>query len=107
MLFGLKIFQDIFQMCMDQVMDHVAGIIALHSDIHVYGQTPEEHDWHLLQLMLMASQHGIIFNNSKCWIRQPQISLYGAVFTAKGMQPNPSKTSPPLIPLLNLSPFWD
>ena len=41
--------------------------------------------------MKMASQHGGIFNSSKCQIRQPQISFYGAVFTTKGMKPDLTK----------------
>ena len=59
--------------------------------IYVYAAIPQEHDWHLLQFMKTASQHNIIFNSSKCQIRQPQIAFYGAVFTAQGMQPDPSK----------------
>ena len=98
MPFGLKISQDIFQMCMDQVIDCLPGIIAIHDDICIYNHTPEQHDQHLLKLMQTAAQHGIVFNSSKCWIRQPQIAFYSAVFTAKGMQPDPSKIQVLLTP---------
>ena len=33
----------------------------------------------------------VVFNSLKCWIRQPQIAFYGAVFTPQGMQPGPAK----------------
>ena len=53
----------------------------------MFGHTPEEHDEHLLCLMESAKTHGIVFNSTKCHIRQPQIAFYGAVFTGQGMQP--------------------
>ena len=76
---------------MDQATDHLPSIIAIHDNICIYGHTPEEHDWHLLQLMQAAKEHGIVFNSAKCQIRQPQTAFYGAVFTAQGMWPDPSK----------------
>ena len=89
--FNLKISQDIFHMHLDQVTDHLPSIIAFHDDICVYGHTPEEHDQHLLQLMRMASQHGIIFNSSRCQIKQLQIAFYSADFAVTSMMPDPSK----------------
>ena len=91
MPFGLKMSQDVFQMQMDQATDCLPGIIAIHDDICMFGHTPEEHDEHFLCLMESAKTHGIVFNSTKCHIRQPQIAFYGAVFTGQGMQPDPSK----------------
>ena len=55
MPFGLKMSQDVFQMCMDQITNRVPGIIAIHDDMCVFGKTREEHDTHLLQLMKTTS----------------------------------------------------
>ena len=33
----------------------------------------------------------LVFNSNKCSICQPQISFYGAIFTAQGMKPDPVK----------------
>ena len=76
---------------MDQATDCLPSIIAIHYDICMFGHTPEEHDEHLLCLMESAKTHGIVFNSTKCHIRQPQIAFYDAVFTGQGMQPDPSK----------------
>ena len=65
--------------------------IAIPDDICIYGHTPLEHDWHLLQLMQTAYEHSIAFNSTMCQIRQPQIVFYSAVFTAQGMQLDPIK----------------
>ena len=39
MPFVLRMSQYVFQMCMDQVMDHLPGIIAIHDDIYIYSHT--------------------------------------------------------------------
>ena len=83
--FGLKMSQDIFQMCMDQAMHCLPGIINIHDNICIYAHTPEEHDQHLLKLMQTAVQIAIAFNSSKCQIREPQIVFNGAAFITKGM----------------------
>ena len=41
--------------------------------------------------METAQEHGTVFNSTKCQIRQPQNAFYAAVFTAQGMQPDPSE----------------
>ena len=83
--------KDIFQMQMNQITDCLSSIIAIHDNTCVFCCTPYEHDWHLLHLMQTAKEHGIIFNSTKCHIRQPQIAFYGAVFIAQGMWLDPSK----------------
>ena len=35
MSFGLKMSQDIFQMCMDKITNRVPGIIATHDDVYL------------------------------------------------------------------------
>ena len=72
-------------------MDWLPSIIVMHDDICIFSSTPEEHDWYLMKVMQTTAQHGIVFNSSKCQIRQPQIAFYSAMFSAKGMQPDPSK----------------
>ena len=91
MPFGLKMSQDVFQMCMDQITDRLHGIIAIHDHICVYSKTREEHNTNLLQLLKTASKNGLVFNSHKCSIRQLQITFYGAIFTSKGMKPDPTK----------------
>ena len=47
-----KMSQDVFQMHMDQITDRLPGIIAIDSDMCVFGKTREEHNTHLLQLKM-------------------------------------------------------
>ena len=73
------------------ITDRLPGIIAIHDDICVFGATGEEHDTYLLHLMKTISKNGLVFNSHKCSIRQPQITFHGAIFTAQGMKPDPTK----------------
>ena len=54
MSFGIRMSQDVFQMCMDQITNKLPGIIAIHDNLCVFGKTREEHDTNLLQLMKTA-----------------------------------------------------
>ena len=91
MPFGLRMSQDVFHMQMDQATDCLPSIITIHDNICVFSHTPEEHDENLLCLMQSAKDYGIVFNSAKCHIRQPQITFYGAVFTAQGIWLDPFK----------------
>ena len=76
---------------MDQATDSLSGIIAIHDDICIFGHTTEEHDEHLLYLVETVKDYGIVFNSTKCHIRQPQIAFYGSVLTVQDMWPDPAK----------------
>ena len=91
MPFGLKMSQDVFQMRMDNITERLKGIMSIHDDICVFGKTQQEHDENLLQLMKIAQKHGLVFNSNKCQISKQQITFYGAIFSAKGMKPDPKK----------------
>ena len=91
MPFGLKMLQDVFQMRIDNITERLAGIISIHDDICIFGKSQQEHNENLSQLMKTAQRNGLVFNSSKCTISQPHTSFYGAIFSAKGMKPDPKK----------------
>ena len=110
MPFSLKMSQDIFQMQMDQATDCLPGIITIHDNICMFSCTPEEHDEHLLHLMESAKTHGIVFNSTKCHIRQPQIAFMVQFSLARACGQTPPKSRPyktflPLTHRLCFSPF--
>ena len=78
-------------MQMDQATDSLPSIIAIYDNIYMFSHTPEDHDEHLLHLMESAKTYGIVFNSTKCHIRQLQIAFYGALFTGQGMWLDPTK----------------
>ena len=91
MPFILKMAQDVFQVRMDQITEILQRIIAIHNDICVFGKTQQQHDKHLLQLLKTTLAKGPVFNSRKCQISKPQMTVFGTIFSAKGMKPDPIK----------------
>ena len=89
--FGLKTSQDVFQRAMDQILDGLPGIVAIADDIIVYGIDEKDHDENLHKLMQRAQKKGLVFNSSKCKIKEDSIPFFGHIYSKKGVSPDPSK----------------
>ncbi|XP_038046793.1 uncharacterized protein K02A2.6-like [Patiria miniata] len=89
--FGLAISQDIFQQCMDEIVDQVPGCVCIADDIVVYGRTDEEHDANLRNLFEVAGREGLVFNSTKCRIKTKKISFFGSIYSDVGVQPDPGR----------------
>ena len=63
---GAKSSQDAFQIKMDQILESLEGVTALHNDITVYGKDNVNHDRKILTLMDTAKKTGLTFNSKKC-----------------------------------------
>ena len=88
---GAKFSQDAYQMKMDQILEGLNGVIAIHDDITIFGENDDDHDANLITLMERAKQTGLTFNSKKCFIRQESVSFFGVVFGKDGMSPDPKK----------------
>ena len=55
------------------ILEKCPGTIGIADDIAVFGKTEREHDENLINLMNEAGKHGLVFNSSKCAIKQPHI----------------------------------
>ena len=53
---GAKCSQDAFQIKMDEILEGLNGIIAIHDDITIFGKTEEEHDRNLIAFMDRAAK---------------------------------------------------
>ena len=89
--FGLCVSQDIFQQKMDFILDKCPGTAGIADDIAVHSPTEEEHDANLRNLMLVAREHGLVFNLDKCVIKQRMITFFGMLFDAEGVHRDPEK----------------
>ena len=89
--FGLKMSQDIFQMQMDDIIAQCPGVPAIHDDIFIYGKDDKDHDANLLNLFNVAQKEGLVFNSTKCAIKQDSVTFFGGVFSAKGYSLDPGK----------------
>ena len=60
-------------------------------DIAVYDPTEKQHDANLHNLMLVARQHGPVFNLDKCHIKETKLQFFGMLFDTEGVHPDPEK----------------
>ena len=89
--FGLKVAQDIFQEQMDLITRNLHGVISIADDIIVYGSDEKEHDTHLHNLMKAAHVHGLVLNPDKCFVKESEISFFGATYSANGVKPDKTR----------------
>ncbi len=89
--FGLVSAQDVFQKKIDQMLENVPGVVGIADDIVVYGDSDEEHDECLHQVLVATSQTGLALNPDKCIVKQPRIKFFGNYLTPEGIEPDPQK----------------
>ena len=78
-------------MKMDEILEGLQGVIAIHDDITIYGKDVEEHDKNMIAFMDRAAQKGLTLNSKKCHIKQKSVSFFGVTFGEDGMSPDPKK----------------
>ena len=89
--FGLNVSQGIFQARMDEILEDLPGVTSIHDDVCVHGKDEEDHDCNLKGLMDRAEACGLVFNSEKCYIRKPQISFFGNIYSEEGIKPDLEK----------------
>ena len=88
---GAKFSQDAYQMKMDQILEGLPGVIAIHDDITIFSIGDDDHDANLIRLMECAKETGLTLNSKKCSIGQDSVSFFGVIFGKDGMRPDPKK----------------
>lgn len=91
--FGLKSSQDEFQRKMDECFEGLEGVCVIVDDILVYGQTRQDHDRHLRDVLIRARDRGIKLNEDKLEVGVPEVQYFGHSLTADGVKPDPSKVA--------------
>ena len=89
--FGLKISQDIFQMWIDDIVAQCPGVLAIHDNVFIYGKDDKDHDANIINLFNVAQKEGLVFNSSKCSIKQASVTFFGGMFSANGYSLDPDK----------------
>ena len=64
-------------MRMDQLLSGLPGILAVCNDMTVYGKDEHAHDAALYNPMKRPEEYRLIFNSTKCFIKQPKIMCHG------------------------------
>ena len=89
--FGLTCSGDAFQQLLDQVLSGINGVTGISDDILIWGDTAEQHDTALHELLTRCQNVGIRLNREKIQYKQTIVKFYGHILTNKGLQSDPSK----------------
>ena len=74
--FGLSSSQDIFQRIMSE-MFHDIGVEVVVDDLLIWGESEEQHDTRLTQVLERARHRNLKLNKSKCQIKKDAITYIG------------------------------
>ena len=91
MPFGLSGAPASFQRLMDSVLRGLPFASTYLDDILVYSPNIESHKDHLHQVFLCLHKAGLTLRGRKCCIGVPKVCYLGHIFSASGIQPDPSK----------------
>ena len=91
MPFGIHSASEIFQAEIAQIISGIKGTDNTQDDNIVRGETQDEHDTRLRQVLLRIQESGLKLNKSKCVISSNEISFLGHHLSADGIKPDQKK----------------
>lgn len=89
--YGLSNSQDIFQEEVEKHFSDLQNVIIVHDDMILYGQTKQEHDLAVAEVVKRAKEVGARFNKDKLQYCQSQVKFMGQIFSQLGMQIDPDR----------------
>ena len=90
--FGLSSSQDILQRLMSDMFQDLDGVEVVVDDLLIWGETIQQHDRRLKQVLDRARQRNLKLNKSKCQLKLDEISYIGHILSRDGLKPDPKKT---------------
>ena len=91
MPFGLISSQDIFQRCMDDLLEDLPKVNPIADDVKIHGCSEIEHDVLLLETLERCRRAGLNLNYAKCDIKKDSIKFFGNILSTAGMKPDVNK----------------
>ena len=89
--FGIKCAPEIFQRIMDQMLEGIAGAIAIMDDILIAGKDKAQHDAILKKVLERAASYNLKLNHEKCQLRQESVKYVGHIISKQGLHADPEK----------------
>ncbi|XP_055586012.1 uncharacterized protein K02A2.6-like [Uranotaenia lowii] len=91
LMFGISCAPEMFQKTLEQILIGCENVINYIDDIFVYGETQEEHDRSLSQILAVLKSRNILLNNQKCIFKVREIEFLGHKISAEGVRPMENK----------------
>lgn len=89
--YGVSCAPEMFQRCINEILESQAGVIAYFDDILVYGTSVEEHNRNLDAVLKRISQSGLTLNFQKSKIGTTSVKFLGHVVSSSGISPDDAK----------------
>lgn len=89
--FGLVSAPEIFQRVMEGILAGCEGTICYLDDIYVEGETIDQHDARLNEVLKRLNDYGVILNDAKCIVGVTELEFLGHVISPHGIRPVSSK----------------
>ncbi len=87
MPFGISTAPGIWQRAMDNVLTGMPGVSCYLDDILIVGQSEEQHDERLHQVLERLSQAGLRLKREKCEFKKTRVEYLGYVLDELGLRP--------------------
>ena len=75
--FGLGISQDLFQQCIDAIIEQCEGCVGINDDIAIYGETEEQHDERVINFFKVSRKEGLMLNSQKGIVKTNSMPFFG------------------------------
>lgn len=89
--FGIASAPEYFQNEMTKTLEDLPGQVCQMDDILVYGETQEEHDSRLQEVLKRLQSKGVTLNKDKCEFSVPAVKFLGQIISQGGVKPDPEK----------------
>lgn len=93
LMFGINCAPEIFQRVMCDMLAGIEGVVVYIDDIVVSGETKEQHDARLAEVLSVLRGNNATLNEEKCLIGVKQLEILGYNVSAAGISPSDDKIS--------------
>ena len=66
-------------MWMYDIVAQCPGVLAIHDNVFIYGKDNKDNDANLVNLFNVAQKEGLVFNSTKCAIKQESVTFLEAL----------------------------
>ncbi len=91
--FGISSASEVYQKCMNQILEGLLGVLCLIYDVLIFAQNQEEHDLRLQETLKRLQLAGVTLNAEKCAFGQRSLKFLGHIIDEQGIRADPDKTS--------------
>ena len=91
MPFGISSASEVQQKKSEQLFGDIPNVYIINDDTRIAGDTEQEHDEAMINVLELAVENGVKFNWPKLQFKKQQVVYHGNKFTTEGIMPDAKK----------------